>query len=123
MSSDLIWMLIKDNSSFLVKRPGVQFSREAPNLTNLNTPKYCGLASDKALAITAAPGGRGVVLATKKTRTPACKPRALVHRTTLNGSVRKNAKTITNVIGKSGYRPDLNKAALARLSALSHAQK
>lgn len=48
MSADLIWLLVKDNNSFLVKRNGVEFSRESGNLRNVNAFKYSGLAKNKA---------------------------------------------------------------------------
>ena len=47
MSSDLVWLLVRDNSSFLVKRNGVQFSKEKGNLLNKNSLKYSGLATKK----------------------------------------------------------------------------
>lgn len=50
VSDDLIWLLIKNNNKFLVKRNGnnnnsVQFSSEGNNLYNLNTFKYSGTTS------------------------------------------------------------------------------
>lgn len=57
MSSALIWQLVKDNNSFLVKRGrttrdgSVQFSREAGNLLNVNTFKYSGLANERTIHI------------------------------------------------------------------------
>lgn len=51
MSSTLVWQLIKNNNSFLVKRGrtnrggAVQFSTESGNLLNVNTFKYSGLAA------------------------------------------------------------------------------
>jgi large subunit ribosomal protein L28e len=47
MSADLIWSLVKNNNSFLVKRNGVTFSSEAGNLVNRNSFKYSGLANKK----------------------------------------------------------------------------
>lgn len=47
MSADLVWTLVKNNNSFLVKRPGVQFSAEKGNLMNLHSYKYSGLANAK----------------------------------------------------------------------------
>jgi large subunit ribosomal protein L28e len=46
-SSDLIWLLVKNNNKFLVKRNGnsnasVTFSSEPNNLYNLNSFKYSG---------------------------------------------------------------------------------
>lgn len=48
MSAELVWALVKNNNSFLVKRPnGVEFTAERGNLTNLNTFKYSGIANNK----------------------------------------------------------------------------
>lgn len=46
-SADLVWLLVKNNNKFLVKRNGnsnasVTFSSEANNLYNLNSFKYSG---------------------------------------------------------------------------------
>lgn len=46
-SDDLIWLLVKNNNKFLVKRNGnntssITFSSEPNNLYNLNTFKYSG---------------------------------------------------------------------------------
>lgn len=46
-SDDLIWLLVKKNNRFLVKRNGnntssITFSSEPNNLYNLNSYKYSG---------------------------------------------------------------------------------
>ena len=57
MSDALIWHLIRDNNSFLVKRGrtnrsgAVQFSSEPGNLLNVNTFKYSGIANSKVVAV------------------------------------------------------------------------
>jgi hypothetical protein len=51
MSSDLVWMLVRNNSSFLVKRDGAQFTSEPGNLTQLNSFKFSGLANRKAVSV------------------------------------------------------------------------
>jgi large subunit ribosomal protein L28e len=57
MSSALIWELVKNNNSFLVKRGrtaqagAVQFSMEKNNLLNVNSAKYSGLANEKTAGI------------------------------------------------------------------------
>ena len=46
MSSDLLWLLTRQNSSFLVKRKtngGAQFSRDPMNMTKINSFKYSGV--------------------------------------------------------------------------------
>ncbi len=58
MSSALVWHLIRDNNSFMVKRGrtsrdgSVQFSTEPGNLLNVNTFKYSGIANDRTINIT-----------------------------------------------------------------------
>ncbi len=47
VSTDLVWLLVKNNNKFLVKRNGnsnasVTFSSEPNNLYNLNSFKYSG---------------------------------------------------------------------------------
>ncbi|KAK9761654.1 hypothetical protein K7432_013291 [Basidiobolus ranarum] len=123
MSSDLTWLLVKDNSSFLVKRNGVQFTTEPNNLTNLNSFKYSGLANSKVVGISANPSGKGVVLSTKKQVISSSKPAKSFQKVAISGSSRRAAKTIVNVTARSGYRADLRKAALGRLSAILAAQK
>ncbi|KAF9586237.1 60S ribosomal protein L28 [Lunasporangiospora selenospora] len=121
MSADLTWLLIKNNNSYLIKRNGVEFSSEAGNLLNKNTYKFSGLANKKTIDIQAA-AGRGVVLSTKKTSVPAFKPSKAINKVILTKGIRKSAATIAN-LARSGYRADLRKAALARLSAVLASQK
>ncbi|KNC98629.1 uncharacterized protein SPPG_06311 [Spizellomyces punctatus DAOM BR117] len=120
MSSDLIWLLTRDQSAFLVKRNGVQLSREPGNLLNRNSLKYSGLAQKKTIDISTA-GTNGAVVSVKKTSVPASKPSKSVSKTTLKKSTRAGAKSVRNIIRT--YRPDLEKAALARLSRVLESQK
>ncbi|KAF9897166.1 60S ribosomal protein L28, partial [Lobosporangium transversale] len=106
MSADLTWLLIKNNNSFLVKRNGVQFSSEAGNLLNKNSFKYSGLANKKTVDITAAPSGRGVVVATKKAKVSAYKPAKTITKVTLTKGIRKSARSVAGLT-RNGYRPDL----------------
>ncbi|KAF9349145.1 60S ribosomal protein L28 [Mortierella sp. AD094] len=123
MSADLTWLLIKNNNSFLVKRSGVQFSSEAGNLLNKNSFKYSGLANKKTIDISAAATGRGVVVATKKSNAPAFKPSKSISKVTLTKKgVRKSARSVAG-LARNGYRADLRKAALARVSAVLNSQK
>jgi len=120
-SDDLIWLLVKKNNRFLVKRNGnntssITFSSEPNNLYNLNSYKYSGLANKKTVAVL--PGeDLSVVLATTKTK-KANQPGSLVHRSHLKKDFRKMAKVVNNQVVSNGYRPDLKAAALARLAAV-----
>ncbi|ORZ04917.1 ribosomal protein L28e [Absidia repens] len=120
MSSALVWELIKNNNSFLVKRDGLQLSSEPSNLTNLHSFKYSGLANEKTVAIQAAP--RGVKVTTKKTK-KANSPAKSVNSVVIAKGRRQTAKSVANLIARSKYRPDLLKAALARASAVISTQQ
>ncbi|KAI8824473.1 ribosomal L28e/Mak16 [Fimicolochytrium jonesii] len=119
MSSDLIWLLTRDQSSFLVKRNGIQLTREPGNLLNKNSLKYSGLAQRKTIDIQFAEKGAHITL--KKTSVPAHKHAKLGHKTTIQKGVRASSKSVTNLL--STYRPDLQKAALARLTRVTEAQQ
>ncbi|XP_057514958.1 60S ribosomal protein L28-2-like [Actinidia eriantha] len=125
----LIWEIVKTNNSFLVKEFGngtasVQFSKESNNLYNLNSYKHSGLANKKTVTIQ--PGGKdkdqSVLLATTKTKKQG-KPSSLLHKSVMKKEFRRMAKAVTNQVGDNYYRPDLKKAALARLSAVHRSLK
>ncbi|KAK4602745.1 hypothetical protein RGQ29_011663 [Quercus rubra] len=123
----LIWEMVKKNNCFLVKEfgrgnAGVQFSKEPNNLFNLNSFKYSGLANRKTVMIQ--PGGKdlSVVLGTTKTKKQN-KPAALLHKSVMRKEFPRMAKAVTNQVSDNYYRPDLKKAALARLSAVHRSLK
>ncbi|CAJ0640868.1 15239_t:CDS:2 [Entrophospora sp. SA101] len=122
MSTDLIWLLVKNNNSFLIKHNGVQFSSEPNNLTNSNSFKHSGLANKKSIGISPEPKGRGVVVTTK-TKGVSYKPAKNTRKVVLSKGIRKSAKSIANSLTRAGYRPDLRKEALARMSAIYESQK
>ena len=57
MAQALVWQLIRENNSFLVKRGqtkrdgSVQFSTEPGNLLNVNSFKYSGIANNSVIGI------------------------------------------------------------------------
>ena len=57
MSESLVWHLIRDNNSFLVKRGrtsrdgAVSFSTEPGNVLGVHSFKYSGIANEKTVAI------------------------------------------------------------------------
>ncbi|GAU40864.1 hypothetical protein TSUD_111960 [Trifolium subterraneum] len=122
----LVWEIVKRNNSFLVKEFGnntqsVQFSREPNNLYNLNSFKYSGLANKKTVTIQA-DGKDHVLLATTKPRKQN-KPAALLHKSVMKKEFRRMAKAVQNQVADNYYRPDLKKAALARLSVVNRSIK
>eukprot|EP00126_Sphaerothecum_destruens_P015612 Sdes_comp9641_c0_seq1m1133 len=124
MSVDLQWAIIRNNSSFVLKRAGRQFSREANNLRNLNSFRDNGLVNKKTVGIEANPDAtkKGVVLSLK-TKIGLRKPKLAYHKTVLTRGARPTLKAIRNATEGQGYRADLTKAALIRASAILKSQK
>ncbi|KAG6665169.1 60S ribosomal protein L28-2-like isoform X2 [Carya illinoinensis] len=123
----LIWEMVKKNNSFLVKEFGngtasVQFSKESNNLYNLNSYKHSGLANKKTVTIQPEGKDRSVLLATTKTKKQN-KPAALLHKSLMKKEFRRMANAVANQVADNYYRPDLKKAALARLSAVHRSPK
>ncbi|KAF3450642.1 hypothetical protein FNV43_RR06731 [Rhamnella rubrinervis] len=123
----LIWEIVKKNNSFLVKEFGrgnasVQFSKESNNLYNLNSYKHSGLANKKTVTIQPVGKDQAVLLATTKTKKQN-KPSALLHKSVMKKEFRRMADAVVNQVANNYYRPDLKKAALARLSAVHRSLK
>ncbi|KAL8137062.1 hypothetical protein V2J09_003063 [Rumex salicifolius] len=119
----LIWEIVKKNNCFLVKEFGnstakIQFSKESNNLYNSHSYKYSGLANSKTVTIQPSGKDNTIVLATTKTRKQN-KPASLQHKSVMKKEFHRMAKAVNNQVGDNYYRPDLKKAALARLSAVS----
>jgi large subunit ribosomal protein L28e len=97
MSTDLQWLLIRKNNSYLVKRTaeGPIFSKEPGNLVNIHSQKYSGLANARTIDVR--PSSNGI---------------AITHR---NGKASPHAVRsayATNVIGsRTGPRRALRIAA------------
>ena len=120
MSAELCWSIIRKNSCFLKKSHGLTLSKEPNNLTGINSFKYNGLVNKKTVGVDAAPSGKGVVLAIRKTKGGRCPAKAL-SKTTIHGG-RHAIKTIQNTLGSNGYRKDLTKSAVKKACALLRSQ-
>ncbi|KAI9483759.1 MAG: ribosomal protein L28e [Benjaminiella poitrasii] len=120
MSSELVWAIIKNNNSFLVKRQGVQFSAEPSNLKNVNSFKYSGLANYKSVSIL--PVARGVRVTTRKANKQNV-PAKSANSVVIAKTRRQTSKSVANLIARSQYRPDLRAAAVARASAILSTQQ
>jgi large subunit ribosomal protein L28e len=118
-SSQLNWQIIRNHSSFLVKRNGVQMSREAGNLTAQNSYKFSGIANDRAVSVDAS--AEGFALTLKSTGARASKPAKTVQKANLGRNVRRPARNIKGALAQ--YRPDLASAAQARLYRLNQVKK
>ncbi|KAH8088018.1 ribosomal L28e/Mak16 [Filobasidium floriforme] len=118
MSSDLTWLLVRSNSSFIVKKraPDVILSREPGNLLNIHAQALSPLANDKSIGVDAHENGVAIVTrdATKNPRGVAKSMKTVnLKRGT---SARKAASIASNAASKT--RPDLRSAAVARATTL-----
>ena len=122
VSPQLIWSLIKDNNSFLVKSNGVTFSKEPNNVANLNSYKFSALAQPKSISVQPGAGNKGVVVTVQKKNALNTPSKRLSKTYIKNAGTRRIAKTVLGLT-KVGYRADLEKYALARVSAIVESQK
>ncbi|KAI5849411.1 60S ribosomal protein L28 [Morchella snyderi] len=129
VSSDLLWAITRNNSSYIVKRgvgnERVTFSKEPLNLTNKHSRKHSGLVNEKAVGVQANNNG-GVTLITKKSHEKyGSKPASLYDTAAFskNKSQRKTYAAIVNRVAKKHYRPDLRQEAVARASAIKRSQR
>ncbi|XP_073242040.1 large ribosomal subunit protein eL28-like [Porites lutea] len=122
MSADLQWMILRNNSCFLLRNQGTTFTKEPLNLAGRHSFKHSGLVNKKAIGVTADPNGKGVVLTTKKTKF-ANKPPKNLTKVTLASDSRRTVKTIKNLCGKNFYRQDLEDAAVRRACAILRSQR
>merc|ERR1711934_231252 len=110
-SSDLLWQITRNNSSFLVKRNGLQLSSEPGNLMNKNSFKFSGIATFETVDV--ADNEKGITFS-RKNKANTSKPARNVVSMDLKKDLRKVSKTIINKTAGANYRKDLSNAALAR---------
>ena len=120
MSDTLTWLLTKNDSSFIVRRNGVEFSREKYNLTNLNTHKYSGLAAVKGVDVSL--NDKKVYMTTKVAKR-SNKPSKAYRTVPMNRCAKAVSKSMCNTLKKSYYRGDLKYAAVARWCRLNRLAK
>ncbi|VDO50142.1 unnamed protein product [Haemonchus placei] len=67
MSADLTWQIIRKNNCFLRRQKGIKkhFSVEPFNLRGINSPRFNGLISKKAMDIAPAKDDKEVVVSLK----------------------------------------------------------
>merc|ERR1712107_294501 len=124
VSSDIAWAVIRNNSSFLLKKRGVKkpFSTEPCNLTNINAMRYNGLVNDKVVGISPAASNKGFVMTTKRSKNSFRPAKAMV-ATTMKAGPRRSLHKVKAVLNKQRYRKDLTKAALRRAAVIARSQK
>ncbi|XP_060991377.1 large ribosomal subunit protein eL28-like, partial [Dama dama] len=121
-SAHLQWMVVRNCSSFLIKRNKQTYSTEPNNLQARNSFRYNGLIHRKTVGVEPAVDGKGVVVLMKR-RSGQRKPAASYVRTTINKNARATLSSIQHRIRKNKYRPDLRMAAIRRARAILRSQK
>ncbi|XP_018871022.1 large ribosomal subunit protein eL28 isoform X1 [Gorilla gorilla gorilla] len=106
MSAHLQWMVVRNCSSFLIKRNKQTYSTEPNNLKARNSFRYNGLIHRKTVGVEPAADGKGVVVVIKR-RSGQRKPATSYVRTTVNKNARATLSSIRHMIRKNKYRPDL----------------
>ncbi|KAJ8321282.1 hypothetical protein KUTeg_001140 [Tegillarca granosa] len=116
MSADLQWMIIRNNSSFLLKGNKQTFSREPNNLKGRNSFRFNGLVHKKTVGVEVPKDGKGVVLVTKN-NAGLSKPAKTFTKLELKRDSRRTLGTIRKVIRNNRYRKDLKMVRHVRLCA------
>ncbi|XP_045142955.1 60S ribosomal protein L28-like, partial [Echinops telfairi] len=116
----LQWMVVRNCSSFLIKRNKQKYSTEPNNLKARNSFRYNGLIHRKT--VEPAADGKGVVVVLKR-RSGQRKPTTSYVRTTINKNARATLSSIQHMIRKNKYRPDLRMAAIRRARDILRSQK
>jgi len=121
----LQWMLLRNNSSYLIKGAhGQTFTTEPNNLKGKNSFRHNGLIHKKTVGVTVSADNKGIVLTTRK-QTARHRPGKSLNKVTFknaSGSRRVLSK-IRATLSKSSYRNDLKTTCLRRASALLRGQK
>ena len=117
----LAWLLVKDTSSFIVRRNGrsdrvgnIEFNSEKGNVMNLNRAKYSG--SNKK-AVDLSHDGEKIVLGVKAQK-KSKNPKKAFAATVLKKNFRASAGVINKAVLDNYYRADLRKETLARYNKL-----
>ncbi|ETE73428.1 60S ribosomal protein L28 [Ophiophagus hannah] len=112
MSAHLQWMIVRNCSSFLIKRNKQTYSTEPNNLKARNSFRYNGLIHRKTVGVEPAVDGKG-----------QRKPATSYEKITINKNARATLSSLRHIIRKNNYRKDLRMAALRRASAILRSQK
>uniref|UniRef100_A0A672RL60 Large ribosomal subunit protein eL28 n=1 Tax=Sinocyclocheilus grahami TaxID=75366 RepID=A0A672RL60_SINGR len=120
-SPHLQWMVIRNTSSFLIKRNKQTYSTEPNNLKARNAFRFNGLIHRKTVGIEPAADGKGIQ--TFSHFSGQCKPATSYEKITINKNSRTTLASVRNIIRKNKYRRDLRMAALRRVSAILRSQK
>jgi len=119
MSSALQWMVVRNNSAFLLKNAGQTLTTEPNNLKGKNSFRFSGIVHRKTIGVEVSADKKGIVLVTKK-QTGRQRPAQNQNRVTFQAAAgpRRVLSKIRTTIRKNKYRKDLKMAALRKASVL-----
>ncbi|KFD61795.1 hypothetical protein M514_04316 [Trichuris suis] len=103
-SPQILWSCVKDSSCFIRKQRGVNkaFTREPFNLWGTHNYLNCGFIRRQALDISAAPGGKGILMTLRKKRKWRKPKKALIKVPIVTDS-RRTMKAIASVLKNNHY--------------------
>ncbi|KAK7813334.1 hypothetical protein U0070_015531 [Myodes glareolus] len=96
MSGHLQWIVVRNCSSFLIKRNKQTYSTEPNNLKARNSFRYNGLIHRKTVGVKPAADSKGVVVVMKR-RSGQRKPATSYVRTTINKNTRATLSSIRHM--------------------------
>uniref|UniRef100_A0ABM5G0D2 Large ribosomal subunit protein eL28 n=1 Tax=Pogona vitticeps TaxID=103695 RepID=A0ABM5G0D2_9SAUR len=121
MSAHLQWMIVRNCSSFLIKRNKQTYSTKPNNPKAHNSFRYNGLIHCKTVGVEPAADRKGTVVLKK--RAGQQKPATSYEKITINKNARATLSSLRPIIRKNSYHKDLCMAALYCASALLCSQK
>jgi len=125
MSAQIQWQVISNNNAFLIRRDGVEFSRESNNLLNLNKPKFSGLINRETVGVVAGKNGKPTLVIRRRgaERKPARSTISISLNTHMRNKKNQTAHVVRQNTSRSLRRGDLTSVAIARAHAFVHANK
>ena len=124
MSQQVIYQIVKNNSSFLRKQKNgnkyVEFSADPNNLTQINSSRFNGLGAKTSVGISVPKDSKAkavLTLATKESN----KPKRSVTAYPLKKSNKLSAKDVADRV--AGYRDDLKSVAALRWAKITTSRK
>ncbi|XP_055481192.1 60S ribosomal protein L28-like [Psammomys obesus] len=121
ISAHMQWMVVRNCSSFMIKRKKQTYSTKTNNLKACNSFCYNRLIHCKTVGGEATADGKGFVVVMKQIQ--SAKPATSSVRTAMNKNARAILSSIRYMIQKNKYHPDLRMVAIRRASAILRSQK
>ena len=133
VSDSLVWELTQKHTSFMRKANGrtarsgaIRFSLEKGNVKSLSRFQCSGLANSKAVDVvcTKSADGKPTAAIVTKTRTKAAtQPKKSMQSIPINSHFRRVEHVITQTTIANYYRPDLQKAVMAKWTKVYQANR